>query len=89
MFFVVTASHNKLFVAGGVTADGYSKDVEIIDLLNPENICDNLESLQDHGEKTASALISEKPTICGNEFLLFIVIKKGNAFIHIYHMTHF
>ena len=69
--FIFTAAVDKLLVAGGVTTDGYIKDVEIIDLLNPENMCANLVSLRDSMEKTAAALVSEKPMICGN-ILLFI-----------------
>jgi hypothetical protein len=81
----------RLLVAGGVTTNGYTKDVEIIDLLNPENLCANLDSLQNSMEKTAAMLVSEKPMICGNVFFVnlqtpqqfFFCIKWGRGVLNV------
>ena len=59
---------DKLLVVGGVTKNGYTKEVEIIDLMNPENVCSNMKSLPESLEKTTTALFEGNPLICGNIF---------------------
>ena len=65
----------KLLVGAGVSDDGYTMDVEIIDLIDPKNRCWNLESLPVKTERIIGSVMGSKdsklPILCGvsNEVL--------------------
>jgi hypothetical protein len=61
----------KLLVGFGVSSDGYTQEVEIIDLTNPKNICFNPPLFPNHLEKMSSAVVDGGLVICGKLILLF------------------
>ena len=55
----------------GVSNNGYTSDVEIIDITNPKNYCFNVAKFPDHLEKMSAAEVDGGLIICGILTLIF------------------
>jgi len=52
----------------GVSPDGFTEDMEIIDLNNSSNICSNLIPFPAKSDKAIGAMIGSNLIICGKQF---------------------
>jgi len=62
----------KLMVGLGVSPNGFTTDMEIIDLNNSSNICPNLIPFPAKSDKTIGAVIGSNLIICGKYFKFFL-----------------
>jgi hypothetical protein len=63
---------HKLLVGVGVTASGYTTEMEVIDLDNPDNVCRNLKEFPVSVDKSGiSVTAGNLPIICGEMIIHF------------------
>jgi hypothetical protein len=67
----LTDNTKKLLVGIGVSKTGYTTDMETFDLLQPENICSDLNPFPVNLEKSTAAVVGENVIVCGMPFVLF------------------
>ncbi len=61
----------KLLVGLGVSSNGCTQELEIIDVTNPKNFCFNPPLLPNHLEKMSAAVFDRGLVVCGMFVLLF------------------